>query len=208
MANHTQFQLVANAITPLPTILESIQLHASIPYSNLSNDPSMHSCSDTFSNAIVLFRGEVARNAHETSDFLLSNVLSSLLKDTISNDAKKLMIDRFFYAPDPDRPSMLGNKARKAANLRHAMEQLQQRLDASQQAIQEIGLDPIDIHDRFDVIVEGIRTVHAFYEQICQTLENLRLQLDTGNISIEDIQAEARWLATLSLDLKAFSNND
>lgn len=29
---------------------------------------------------------------------LLNNVLSSLLKDTVSNDAKKLLIDRFLYA--------------------------------------------------------------------------------------------------------------
>ena len=64
---------------------------------------------------MTLLCGEVSQNAHETANctwivlpawpelakgriVVLRNIFSSLLKDTLSNDAKKLMIDRFFYA--------------------------------------------------------------------------------------------------------------
>lgn len=61
----------------------------------------------------------------------------------------------------------MGIKARKVENLRHTMEQLQLNVHVSHQAVQEIGLNPVAIHNEFDIVIHGIRTVHSFYDQVC-----------------------------------------
>ncbi|KAK7683291.1 hypothetical protein QCA50_013553 [Cerrena zonata] len=208
MTTRTQFQVTRHALMQLTQGLTAIQLYACQPHSTLHYDPAIRVCSDTLRSIITTFRSTVARHAHETADFLLSNIFSNLLQDTISNEAKTLIIDRFFYAPDSDRPSLVGTKMRGVGNLRQRVEQLQATLNGSQVALQGQNIDTAMIHGNFEIVIGGIRTIHGFYEQICQTLETFRGQLDHGYVSIEDIQSEARWLAVISADLKAFASPD
>ncbi|KAK7683293.1 hypothetical protein QCA50_013555 [Cerrena zonata] len=203
----TQFQVVQQAISQLWEPLRGLQWNASQPSSVFYYDPAARSCHDTLQTTVAAFRGNIAFQAYETADFLLGNVLSNLLQQTTSIDAKKLVIDRFLYAPDPDRPSLIGNKMRIVRNLQQSVEELQVALDITQQSIQHLGLNPAIIHHNLDIILGGTRTLYGFYEQICQSLDNFRVDLDIGNVSVQDVQREAKWLAVMSADLKAFASH-
>ncbi|KAK7683268.1 hypothetical protein QCA50_013530 [Cerrena zonata] len=182
-----------------------IQQDASEPTSGLYTDPVVRDCSDTFQNLLTQFRNNIVRAAYETADFSINNIFGSLLGTNISNNQKQAVIDRFLYTPEsPGRPSLLDSKKQSAISLRQRVERFQGDMNASQLVIHA---HLPGINDQLNIFMQGFYSIQSFYEQIDEILQNYKDQLNHGSIPIESIQEQARWLAVISADMKAFVQN-
>ncbi|KAK7683280.1 hypothetical protein QCA50_013542 [Cerrena zonata] len=192
----TQFKVILDTLRNLSPKIASIQQHALDPGRALHGSVELRTSADSFGNIVANLR-QVAHDAQDTADFLLSNVFSKVMDPNTSPEAKAEALRDFRTAAANNADRVM----EPTAKLRH----LQNLLNSNQILLNTNNFNTTSISNQIDTIEGAVASIKNIYTKISGFVDKIERRMAQGiTVTADYFMGDIKWLATISADLKKF----